>query len=49
MFGKLLVVISLLMYQLHKDDLFLSGSISEDGQGEGCNQAGDTQLVHTSV
>lgn len=45
-FGKQLVGISLFIYQIHKDYLFLSGSISEDGKGEGSNQASDTQLVH---
>lgn len=49
MFGKQLVGINLFMYQIHKDDLFLSGSISVDGKGEGSNQASDTQPVHTSI
>lgn len=34
-FGKQLVGINVFMEQIHKDDLFLSGSISEDGKGEG--------------
>lgn len=34
-FGKQLVGINLFMEQIHKDDLFLSGSISKDGKGEG--------------
>lgn len=49
MFGKQLVGINLSMYQIEKDDLFLSGSTSEDGKGEGRNQGSDTQLVHTSI
>lgn len=48
-FGKQLVGINLSMYQIQKDDLFLSGSTSEDGKGEGRNQGSDTQLVHTSI
>lgn len=35
MFGKQLVGINLFMEKIHKDDLFLSGSISKDGKGEG--------------
>lgn len=49
MLGKQLVEINLFMYWIHKDDLFLSGSIAEDGKGEGSNQASDTQLVHTNI
>lgn len=46
MSGKQLVGINLFMEQIHRDFiLFLSGSFSEDGKGEGIPKL----LIHTNI